>query len=324
LGVLLFGLFVINNFVSEGSIPLDTTFTLQRALNTIKGNYPNAKIVPSIVPSNVRAEFNLVYTTLKNTPYGDRDLQLDIFRPKKEGKFPALIMIHGGGWRSGNKIMEHPMAELVAAKGYVTIPVEYRLSLEAKYPNAVFDIKAAIRWIKANADKYSVDTTRIAIEGNSAGGQLAALVGMTNGIAKFEGAEGITAGTSNVQAVVDIDGVLDFLAPGSLNLVRKPDSPDCAWLGGCFTEKPETWKEASSIFWVSKNSIPIVFITSSQPRFTAGMSEMIDLLNQNGIYSERHNIEGSPHTFWLFDPWFEPTVSYMVSYLNRVFYKPNH
>ncbi|MBP1639745.1 MAG: hypothetical protein H6Q17_1328 [Bacteroidetes bacterium] len=310
---------IIHTCVFADSFPRDTSYTPTQAWKNICRNYPNAKIVPSVVPSNVEAKFNLVYATLKNTPYGDRNLHLDIFKPKKEGRFPALVMIHGGAWRSGNKTMEHPMAESVAAKGYVAIPVEYRLSPEALYPQAVYDIKAAIRWIKTNAEKYSIDTTRIAIEGNSAGGQLATLVGMTNGITQFEGVEGITMGTSNVQAVVDIDGIPDFLAPGSLNLVRQSDSPDCVWLGGCYTEKPDTWKEASSIFWVDKHSVPIVFITSSQPRFTAGMSEMIDLLKQNGVYSELHNIENSPHTFWLYSPWFSSTVDYMVSFLDKVF-----
>lgn len=318
-----FCLFITRTCVLAYSFPRDTSYTPIQAWKNISRQYPNAKIVPSVVPSNVTAESNLVYATLKGTPYGDRDLHLDVFKPKRAGKYPALVMIHGGGWRSGDKTMEHPMAEAVAAKGYVAVPVEYRLSLEAQYPNAVYDIKAAIRWIKANAEKYSVDTTRIAIEGNSAGGQLAALVGMTNGIAKLEGSEGVTTGNGSVHAVVDVDGLLDFLAPGSLNLVRKPDSPDCDWLGGCYTEKPEIWKEASSIFWVGKTSVPITFITSSQPRFTAGRSEMIDLLNQNGIYNEQHNIEGSPHAFWLYDPWFEPTIKYMVSFLDKVFKQNN-
>lgn len=305
--------------VLADSFPRDTSYTPIQAWKNISRQYPNAKIVPSVVPSTVEAEYNLVYATLKGTTYGDRNLHLDVFRPKKEGKYPALVMIHGGGWRSGDKTMEYPMAEFVASQGYVAVPVEYRLSPESKYPNAVYDIKAAIRWIKANASRWSIDTAKIAIEGNSAGGQLAALVGMTNGVKQFEGKEGVVVGTSNIHAVVDIDGVLDFLAPGSLNLKRDPDIYDSFWLGGAFAESPLVWKDASPIFWVNKQSIPIVFITSSQPRFTAGRSEMIDLLNQNGIYNEQHNIEGAPHTFWLYEPWFEPTVKYMVSFLAKVF-----
>jgi acetyl esterase/lipase len=301
---------------SEKPIPKDTSYNPPHAWSNIVKRYPNSKIVPSNVPAGVRAHYDLVYATLENTPYGKRDLHLDIFTPAKEGRYPALVMIHGGAWRSGTKEMEHPMGQYAAAHGYVAVPVEYRMSLEAKYPHAVYDIKAAIRWIKANAEKYSIDTSRIAIEGESAGGHLAALVGMTNNLKLFEGAEGITSTSSTVQAVVDIDGVVDFLAPGSLN---SPGYPD--WLGGPFTEKPAIWKEASPVFYVGKQSVPIVFITSSLPKYTAGKGEMIDLLDQNGIYSETHKLPDSPHSFWLFEPWFEPTVNFMVTFLDKVLKK---
>jgi pectinesterase len=299
---------------SEKQIPRDTSYNPVHAWGNIKKHYPNSTIVSSKLPAGVKAEYNLVYATLENTPYGKRDLHLDVIRPAKSGKCPALVMVHGGAWKSGSKEMEHPMGQYAAAHGYVAVPVEYRMSLEARYPNAVYDIKAAIRWIKANADKYSIDTSRIAIEGNSAGGQLAALVGMTNNVALFEGDEGEKSTSSTVQAVVDIDGVVNFLAPRSLNLPGYPD-----WLGGPYTEKPAVWKEASPAYWVSKQSAPIVFITSAQPKYTAGMYDMIDLLNENGLYSEIHKIPDSPHSFWLFEPWFTPTVNYLVGFLDKVF-----
>lgn len=298
----------------ERTIPRDTSYNPEHAWSNIVKKYPNSKLVPSKVPDGVKAEYNIVYATLQNTPYGKRELHLDIIQPAKKDKYPALVMIHGGAWRSGIKEMEHPMAEYAAAHGYVAIPVEYRMSLEAKYPAAVYDIKAAVRWIKANAENYSIDTSRIAIEGESAGGHLAALVGMTNNQSLFEGTEGIMSTSSKVHAVVDVDGVVNFLAPRSLNLPGYPD-----WLSGPFTEKPATWKEASPAYWVGKQSVPIVFITSAQPKYTAGMYDMIDLLNENGFYSEIHKLPDSPHSFWLFEPWFTPTVNYMVSFLDKVF-----
>lgn len=298
---------------TQKTIPRDTSYNPQHAWTNIVKHYPNSKIVPSKLPEGVRAEYDLVYATLENTPYGRRDLHLDIIQPVKEGKYPAVVMIHGGAWRSGTKEMEHPMGQYAAAHGYVAVPVEYRMSLEAKYPNAVYDIKAAIRWLKANAEKYSIDTSRIAIEGESAGGHLAALVGMTNNNPLFEGTVGVTSTSSTVHAVVDVDGVVNFLAPRSLNLPGYPE-----WLGGPFIEKPAIWKEASPAYWVGKQSVPIVFITSAQPKYTAGMYDMIDLLNENGLYSEIHKIPDSPHSFWLFEPWFEPTVNYMLTFLNRV------
>jgi len=126
-----------------------------------------------------------------------------------------VILIFGGGWKSGDKSQSVPMAMQIASAGYVTVAVEYRLSLEAKYPAAVHDIKAAIRWLRANARKYNVDKSKIAVHGVSAGGQLAALVETTNDIEKFEGNESYPKQSGSVQAIIDIDGILAFKHPES-------------------------------------------------------------------------------------------------------------
>jgi pectinesterase len=99
--------------------------------------------------------------------------------------------------------------------GYATFTAEYRLSTEALYPAAVQDLKAAVRWIRANAPQYHVDANKIASLGFSAGGQLASLVGNTNGVQTFEANEGITGVSSDVQAIVDIDGIVAFIHPES-------------------------------------------------------------------------------------------------------------
>lgn len=300
------------------SIPLDTSYTPYQSWLKIKNSYPEAKIAYPQLPDGVMAEENLVYATLKSTAFGDRDLHLDLFRPIQTGKYPLLVMIHGGGWRSGNKSMQVPMAQRIAASGFVTVAVEYQLSLEAKYPAAVHNIKAAIRWLKATAGKYNIDTSRVAISGCSAGGQLAALVGMTNGISKFEGDLGNLNYSSSVDAVIDIDGVLDFLAPGSLNLERKPNSADIDWLGGSFIERPGIWKDASAIFWVNDKSVPVLFINSGFSRFHAGQDEMIGIMKEHGIYTEVRKFDVKVHPFWLFHPWMEPTTDYMIAFLNKV------
>ncbi|MFT3752415.1 MAG: alpha/beta hydrolase [Paludibacter sp.] len=315
---ILVSLLASTNLEAETLAP-DTSYTAYQTWQKIRKKYPDVKIALQEHQLPVTGNYNQVYATVTDSANGPRELHLDIFRPQKPGKYPALIMIHGGGWRSGNKSLEAPMAQRIALRGYVAVPVEYRLSTEARYPAAIHDIKAAIRWIKANAGKYSIDTTRIAIEGESAGGQLAMLVGMTNNVSKFEGTEGVLSASSCVQAVIDVDGVVDFMAPASLKTPRKPDSPDAYWLGGTFEEKPLIWKDASPIFLVNEHSVPVLFICSTQPRFHAGRDEMIDMLNQHKIYSETHTIPDSPHSFWLLHPWFEPTVGYMVHFLDKVF-----
>jgi acetyl esterase/lipase len=303
---------------TQKTIPVDTSYTPYSSWMKIKKNYPEAKIAYNNLPAGVNAHYNLVYATLPETPFGRRDLHLDLFRPDRPGKFPVLVMIHGGGWRSGNKSMQVPMAQKIAALGFVTVAVEYQLSLEAKYPAAIHNIKAAIRWLRANANKYGIDTSWVAVSGCSAGGQLAALIGMTNGVPQMEGDMGFSNFSSKVNAVLDIDGVISFLTPASLNITRKPDSPDVAWLGGTFSEKPDTWKDASSIFWANKNSVPVLFINSGFSRFHAGQDELIGMMKEWGIYTEVHKFDVQVHPFWLFYPWVDTTVNYMVDFMNKV------
>ncbi|MCU4164549.1 alpha/beta hydrolase fold domain-containing protein [Carboxylicivirga caseinilyticus] len=303
---------------AQNSFPVDSSYNIPREQRKFAKRYPYAFPAKDSLPKGVIEYRNQVYLSLENTPFGKRDLHLDIFKPEKEGKYPAVIMVHGGGWRSGTKDMQVPMAQMIAKEGFVTIPVEYQLSLEAKYPAAVHNIKAAIRWVRANAEKYDINPDKIAISGCSAGGHLAALIGMTNGLEHFEGKMGLLDYSSEVQAIMDIDGVLNFLAPSSLNLKRKPNSADISWFGGSFEEKPGIWKEASSIYWANENSVPILFLNSGYSRFHAGQDELIGMLNEWGVYQEVHKFNIKVHPFWLFHPWVDETVLYMVDFLNKV------
>jgi pectinesterase len=168
--------------------------------------------------------------------------------------------------------------------------------------------------MRAHADEYSADTSKIAMLGVSAGGQLAALTGTTNGVKKLEGNGGNEKESSRVQAIIDIDGILAFKHPESAE-----GAVAAAWLGGTYEEKPEVWKEASALTHIDKNTPPFLFINSSLPRFHAGRDDVIKKLDNLKIYSEVHTIEDTPHPFWLFHPWFEPTVNFTVSFLDRIF-----
>ena len=325
LNSLVTGLFMIAGINSASTqsinIPIDSSYNVSKVYQQIHADYPKA--VPAkeefVKHGQVLAEMDIPYAEFRTEKYGMRTLRLDIFMPKKQVMHPAIIMIHGGGWRSGNKTMLAPMAEMLATEGFVAINVEYQLSLEAPYPAAVHNIKSAIRWVKANAKKYNIDTSKIAISGCSAGGQLASLVGLTNGVSAFEGELGVTSESSSVKAIVDIDGVINFLAPWSLNLDRKPNSPDVEWLGGTFVDRPSIWKEASGIFWATKTTTPpILFLNSGYARFHAGQDELIGMMKEWGIYYEVHKFDLQVHPFWLFHPWVDQTVSYIAAFLHKV------
>lgn len=301
-------------------VPRDTSYTPYSAWMKIRKQYPNVTLVKPQLPEGVKAELNIVYATLPDTPYGKRELYLDLFRPEKPGKYPVLLLVFGGGWRSGSKEAQVPMAQQIAAKGYVTAAVEYRLSPEALYPAAVFDIKAAIRYLRANAARYDIDPDKIAISGSSAGGQLAALVGMTSEIKKFEGDEGNNNVSSAVQAIIDMDGILDFRAPEESAGDNIPGKRSAAayWFGKTFKEDSALWIEASPIEYAGKNTPPVLFINSTQPRFHAGRDSLISILNTFHIYTEVHTIPNSVHSFWQVHPWFDETVGYMIRFLDKV------
>jgi acetyl esterase/lipase len=297
--------------------PRDTSYTIYSAYFKYVQQYPSIKIVQ---PENSKAILrfeNIIYANYEN-----RKMYLDVFQPFEGEKLPAVIMIHGGGWVSGDKSLLRPLAEKIAQAGYVVLLIEYRLAPEAKYPAAIFDIKTAIKWIKSNSDCYSVDTTKIALLGSSAGGQLAALVGTTSENKLFESGDSSNC-SDKVQAIIDIDGVLDMTDPAESGKDDDPDNPSVGkrWFGFTYKENPGIWEQASAVNYIDKNTPPIEFINSSFERFHAGRDEVVTQLKSYGTYYEIHTLPDSPHSFWLFDPWFEPTCKYVIDFLNKVFIK---
>lgn len=306
-------------------IPRDTSFTTYSTDKKVRKYHPEATLAQSELPAGVREYRDVVYSTLPKTPYGRRDLHVDIFRPDDDKTYPALLMIHGGGWNSGNKSLQVPMAQQIAAKGYVTIPVEYRLIPEALYPAGFHDIKTAIRWAREHAAEYGIDPERIAVSGCSAGAQLATLAGVTNGSKRHEGKGQWRKTSSDVQAVISMDGIATFVSESNIadavdRFEKKGELPvNAKWLGGLYKDSPENWKEASALLWITPKSAPVCFINSGLPRYSDGRDELVQIYDSLGIYTERHRIPVDVHPFWFFHPWFETTVERAVGFLDRVF-----
>lgn len=313
--MLIFILLSYRTVAQEAAFPRDTSYTFRSAYEKLHQKYPFIKAVDTAAPKGVEVRQNLVYRRL-----GNRALHLDVYYPAtsryadKAKQLPAVLMVHGGGWRTGDKTLVKPMAQQLAAAGYVTAAVEYRLSLEAPYPAAVHDLKAAVRWLRANAGQYGIDTSRIAIYGTSAGGQLAALIGTTNYRKILEGTGDHLQHSSSVQAIIDVDGVLAFKHPES-----EEGTMAAQWLGGTYEEARHNWEEASALTHVDEHTPPVLFISSSYPRFHAGRGDMVKVLEQEGIYYEHWPMPDAPHSFWLFHPWFEPTLQHTTNFLNKVF-----
>jgi pectinesterase len=300
----------------------DTSYTIYSTYKKEVQNFLFIEPAFPILPSKVNALRELTYVN-----YGDRELKVDVFYKEsvKENLKPALILVHGGGWRTGDRSLTFPLALQLADKGYVTFSIEYRLSPEAIFPAAIIDVNNAIKWTKENAEQFYVDSNKIALLGCSAGAQIVSLVGFANNIIDFEDSVHYSEISNNISATVNIDGLLDFLGEGSEEFDQNPDNrkPRSAhkWLGASQLERPDLWRKASGINYINSNSPPIIFINSSKPRFRAGRDEAIEILNKFDIYYEVHTLENTPHSFWLFHPWFNETLNYTANFLDNIFRK---
>ncbi len=286
----------------------DSSFDLEAAYEKDKKSFPQIMPVQLTLGSGLELFENQVYKRL-----GKRSLKLDVFKPKIiEKPLPAILLIHGGGWRSGDKVLQRSLAIRLAELGFVAVPVEYRLSPEAQYPAAVQDLKEAIRWIKVHAADFGVDSSRVAISGSSAGAQLASLVGLSS-LPIHEGQNELSA-SSKVQAIINMDGILAFHHPESAE-----GKVAAEWLGGYYDQIPEIWDEASPAYLKNPTWVPMLFINSQYPRFHAGRDELAEKLRKAGVPVEIHTFPDTPHPFWLYQSWFEPTVDLITSFLKEIF-----
>ncbi len=294
-----------------------TIFSVGAAEKGIIQKYPFITPPSAKVPAEIEFQKGLVYAK-----YGTREMQVDLFKPKRKGKFPAVIIVHGGAWITGHFTMENPLAIALAKRGYVAITVEHRLSNEKKYPAQIHDLKASVRWLRANAKRFGIDENRIGAIGGSSGGHLVALLGATNDLPNFEGEGGNANFSSRVQSVVDIDGTATFIDPGNIEKeIKGPWNTNTTLTGFSYAQNPEIWKEASPITHVNPKSAPTLFLNSSSFRPFQQREEMSAKLKALGIKSEIIVVPDTPHPFWLFSPWFEITVENIDKFLKKTLQK---
>lgn len=275
--------------------PNASPYTNEATYEKFKKKYPFITPLNRPVPSNIIVEKDVEYANVNGL-----SLKADIYYPKDQSKkYPGIAMVHGGGWISGSKENEKYMAQELASRGYVAIAVGYRLSEVAKYPAAIDDVNNAIEFLKKNRKKYAVDTKKMAILGESAGAQIATLVGV-----KSKG---------KIKAIVNVDGVVSFIHEES----GKEGTYDAFWLGYAHKDNPEIWKDASPLEFVDQNTPPTLFINSSQPRFHAGRDDMMKKLKSYGTFTEFHEIKDTPHSFWSAEPWFTETLNLTVDFLDK-------
>jgi acetyl esterase/lipase len=236
-----------------------------------------------LLPGRVTIENDVVFGTT-----GSRDLKCDIYHPPIEGNHhPGLLIIHGGAWRSGDRSQLRYYGIQLARYGFVGVACEYRLSGEAPWPAQIYDVKAAVRWMRANANQLGIDEGKICVTGNSAGAHLALMIGCNTDA--FEGKGG------NMDVSSKCAGISAIYAPTTLRF--KKNEAENSLFGKAGSE--EVAAKASPINYANSGFPPTILIHGNADQ-TVPNSESFNMyhaLNKAGASVELHVFDGAPHAF---------------------------
>ncbi|HEX3656130.1 MAG TPA: alpha/beta hydrolase fold domain-containing protein [Pirellulales bacterium] len=247
------------------------------------------------IPDTIKAELDIPYAATDNPRQ-----RLDLFlpkSPKSDKPLPVVAFIHGGGWKGGDKrAVFGAVIPLVESGEYAGVSIGYRLTGEAIWPAQIYDCKAAVRWLRANAKKYNFDPDRIGVTGGSAGGHLVAMLGTSGGISALEGNLGENTGiSSNVACVVDQFGPADLLTMGER--YNRAESPVGKLIGGPVPENKDKARDASPTTFVSSDDPPFLMIhgTNDQVVPFSQSEELLAALRKAGVEAVLIPVEGGGH-----------------------------
>ena len=250
-----------------------------------------------------RSDITLAITSVtitRNIEYGlvdGRPLLLDIYNPLEPivSPMPAVIWIHGGGWRGGSKFPSR--VDSLAKYGFFCVSIDYRLSGEAQFPAAVEDAKCAVRWLRAHAAEYNIDPERIGVWGSSAGGHLSLMVACADEDAGLEGNGGWAKYSSRIAAVCSYWGSADFTNWPEIATTAARDKAAYQFLGGTLEEIPGVWELASPASHVSAGDPPLLIVHGSlDPVVPLAQSEiMLEAYRQAGLEVTLIEVSGAGH-----------------------------
>ncbi len=244
-------------------------------------------------PSKITFEVSVEYSNPD-----DQHLAMNIVQPAgTTGLRPAILCIHGGGFRAGKRESYDGLCQQLAERGYVAATTSYRLAPKYQFPAAIHDVKAAVRFLRANATKYQIDSDRIGVVGGSAGGHLAQFLGVTGGVAQFEGDGGNPGVSSRVSCVVNFYGPSDFTKSYGKSVDAAEVLP--LWFGGDLSTKLRQHQIGSPLNWVTPEAAPTILIHGTEDKYVAFEQAewMLARYQQVGAEVEILKLEGAGHGF---------------------------
>ncbi len=268
------------------------------------------------IPTEIQADLDMVYAE-----YGDRKVLLDLFRPPKRSsdqRFPCLVIVHGGGWLKGDKTKFRALTIALAHRGYVTAAIEYRLGGEAKFPAAIHDCNAAVRYLRANADRFSIDAGRIGAVGGSAGGHLVGLMATGWNVQELQGDGGHAEQSSRLQAAVVMAGPMQMLTGSVAERSRSaPQKANCnRWIGAGVDEAPDQYRLADAYEHISSDSTPILFMVGEHDHPERNQPAR-EKLKSHGVWTGLKVYSDGKHGCWNQLPWFQEMVADMDTFFRE-------
>jgi acetyl esterase/lipase len=247
-----------------------------------------ANVLPLVIPEGTRIEKDLAYV-----PDGHERQKLDVYVPPGESAKPLIVWVHGGAWKAGSK--DRAIAIGALNRGYVVASINYRLSQHATFPAQIQDCQAAIRWLRANAAKYSIDPERIGVWGASAGGHLVALLGTASDATAWEAIGEHRDVSAKVQCVVDWFGPADLSLFGEA--VAQSDSAIGQLIGETNGDANAKYRAASPVTYITPDDPPFLIMHGDQDRLVPVRQSrrLYDLLKEQDVKAELVIYEGAGH-----------------------------
>ncbi|WP_406696417.1 alpha/beta hydrolase [Singulisphaera sp. Ch08] len=265
-----------------------------------------AEALRTTLPETVSEHADLVYRNVDG-----REVRLDVYLPNAppaQGGRPAVVAIHGGGWRGGSKRDMKLMSIQLADHGYVVVAIDYQLSRPGRpsWPSNFEDAQEAVRWVRRHATDYGVDPNRIVALGASAGGHLASLLGTypdgpvdpdARDRRPDRSASAATNDSARVQAVVDLYGPADL--PGTRTSLPLPTTPVTLMLGGTLKDMPGRYEAASPVHHVSPDDPPMLVIHGREDRLVPleQSQTLAAVLDEAGVSHRLIEVDNAAHGF---------------------------